>query len=130
MGRQRYKGFQSFVQEGCYFLCLCSIAEDCTSKKIDVIEAYNVAIEQKWATADAFINNPIALLKWLTHKDWKMRAEDKVPAVVKDNEWTVLKYYNSRTKYTHFKRRDVDTLTSSKTVVEGRIQSCYVFSEV
>lgn len=130
MGRQRYKGFQSFVQEGCYFLCLCSIAEDVTTKCVDVVEAYNTAIENKWATTDAYIQNPIALLKWLTHKDWTMRIEDKVPQVVADNEWTVLKYYNPKTKYTHFKRRDVDTLASSKTVIEGKIQSCYVFVEM
>lgn len=130
MGRQRYKGFQSFIQEGCYFLCLCSIAEDVSGRNVDVIEAYNTAIENKWATADAFINNPIALLKWLTRKDWKMRIEDKVPQEVADNEWTVLKYYNPKTRYTHFKRRDVDTLTSSKTVVEGKIVNCYVFVEM
>lgn len=127
MGRQRYKGVQSFLKDGCYFLCLCSIAEDLTGKNVDIIAAYNTAIENKWVTADAFINNPLAILKWLTKREWKLRIDDVVPTNVQDTEYTVLKYYNSRTKYTHFKRRDVDTLSSSKTVVEGKIVNCYVF---
>lgn len=127
-GRQRYSGLQTFVQEGCYFLCLCSVAEDSSGQRVDIVDAYNVAIQNNWATSDAFINNPLALLKWLTKREWKLRIDDVVPSNVQDNEYTVLKY--KRGGYTHFRRRDVDTLLSSKTVKEGKLEKCYVFEEI
>lgn len=130
MGRQRYKGVQTFLKDGCYFLSLCSIAEDVTGKNVDIIEAINYSIAQKWARSDGWIDNPTAILSWLTKSKWALRVDDVVPSVVEDNEWTILKYYNSKTKYTHFKRRDVDTLVSSKTVLDGKIVNCYVFVEL
>lgn len=129
MGRQRYRGIQTFLKDGCYFLSLCSIAEDVTGKYVDIIEAANVALQQGWVDKDAYIKEPLKLLQYLTHSQWQLNIKDKVPEIVADNEWTVLKYYNAKTGYTHFKRRDVDTLTSSKTVIDGKIVGCYVFKE-
>ena len=127
MGRFRYKGFQTFIKDGCYWLSLCSIADDVRGTPVDLITAYNVTVEKGWVSPNAYIKDPCAILQWLTKRKWSLRVEERVPDVVEDNEWTVLKYYNSRTGFTHFRRRDVDTLTSSTTVAEGKLVACYVF---
>lgn len=129
MSRDRYKGVQTFLKDGCYFLSLCSIAEDVSRKNVDVIDAINASLQNQWAREDGYVMNPCAILQWLTHSKWELRVEDKVPEVVEDNEWTVVKWYNKSTGLTHFRRRDVDTLVNSNTVAKGKIQSCYVFVE-
>ncbi len=50
-----------------------------------------------------------------------------LPSVINDNQFTIEKWFNPRTKFTHFKRRFVDTLQSSVTVKEGKVIEYYIY---
>lgn len=127
-GRQRYRGIQTLLMDGCYFLCLCSIAEDAGGKPVDIIDVANEALEQGLVSSDGYVSFPVEILEnLLPGTRWELDRQKAVPRLVADNEYTVLKYYNINTGYTHFRRRDVDTLVDSKTVKEGRLVNCYVF---
>lgn len=128
--RKRYSGIQTFLTDGCYFLSLCSIAEECTGIRVDILDAISHSVTHGWATSDAFINEPCKILKYLTggKTEWRLDVEPKVPEKVPEEMYVVLKYFNTRTGYTHFKRRYVDTLQDSRTVAEGKIISCYCFT--
>lgn len=126
-GRQRYNGLQTFLKDGCYFLSLCSIAEDSSGKKVDIVEAYNMVLDSKWATEDAYILNPTAILHWLTSRHWTLVKSTSLPSSVPDNMYTVAKWVNGNV--THFRRRDVDTLRSSVTVAKGKVKEWYLFTE-
>lgn len=81
-----------------------------------------------WLKEDYTCENSISILNSATEKKFSRRIVEKLPDVIKDNEFTVEKWYNPRTKYTHFKRRFVDTLKSSVTVKEGKIKEYYIYS--
>lgn len=81
-----------------------------------------------WLRTDYTCEDSLAILESATGKKFLRKIVDKLPAVVKDNEFTVEKWYNPRTKYIHFKRRFVDTLKSSITVKEGSIKEYYIYS--
>lgn len=133
MGRdsieRRYAGVQTFLQEGCLFLSLCSIAEEFNGRAVDILEAVAVAKENKWIlpSNDLTVDGQCKLLQYLTHIEW-VRTERDVLRTELDNEYTVEKWYNSRTGFTHFKRRYVDTLVSSNTVKVGKLMEYYVYS--
>ena len=129
--KSRYIGIQSKLKsigtDGCLFLCLCSIIEEVTGKPADIIGIVQESVARGWLADDYTVNNSLALLDAFTEKTWKRRAAAKLPDVIKDNEFTIEKWHNPRTGFTHFKRRFVDTLVSSVTVREGKIREYYIY---
>ena len=129
--KNRYKGIQSDFKflgsDGCYFLALCTIIEENTGKEVDLIKTVKECMEFDWIASDYTVKNPLALLAHYTGKYCTMAKINFLPSQVKDNEYTIEKWYNPRTGYTHFKRRFVDTLKDSVTVKEGYIQEYYFF---
>lgn len=127
----RYDGIQSrlkYIHEyGCLFLCLCEIIEEVTNAPCDIIRVVQESKARGWLEEDYTVSNSLAILNTFTKKEWKRKEVEKLPAKIKDNEFTIEKWYNPRTKYTHFKRRFVDTLVSSVTVKEGKIKEYYIY---
>lgn len=128
----RYEGVQDFLKwfdignNGCYLLSLCSIAEEVTGKPADLIGLMADARRKQIFDNEQNILDPCGILQYLTEgKRWKLRIEAVVPSIVKDEEYTVLKY---KWKYAHFRRRGFDTLNDSQTVKNGQIIACYVFT--
>lgn len=132
--RQRYEGLQTICKElnesGCLFLSVLSIAEEATGKEIDLINAIRISQSKGWLSYDFEVKDSLAILRHFTHHEWT-RSEKlkKLPATIKDNEYTVAIYYNKNTSFTHFRRRGFDTLTNSVTVRDGVIIGYYIFTE-
>lgn len=136
-GRRRYKGIQTKLQnigdDGCLFLSLCSVAEDAMGRPVDLIDAVNACFMRHLLRSDYYVHNSVAVLEaicgptyeWTTYTDI---SPSMLTAKRADNEYTIVRYYNPRTKLAHFRRRDVDTLESSVTVEEGAISEVRVYS--
>lgn len=137
--KSRYSGVQTRLKNisdyGCLFLALCTIIEEVTGKEADIIGIIQLSRQKGWLSADYTVEDSIAILNEYTGKSFKREIFGTLPAVIKDNEFTIEKWYNERinekgetVKYTHFKRRFVDTLLSSVTVKDGRIKEYYIYS--
>lgn len=130
--RQRYDGIQTKMKQisdyGCLFLSLCSIIEEVTGKPADIIGFIQKCLSEKWIKDDYTVNDSIAILNFFTEKKWKRIEGKALPIVINDNEFTVEKWYNPKTKGNHFKRRFVDTVTNSNTCRIGGIECYYIYS--
>lgn len=128
--RSRYEGLQNRlwgIREGCFFLSLLSVAEEFNCKKVDFIDAVNMAFEKKWLKDDYTVLNDVALLEWLTGR--KVRKEVIVECgIVKANQYTIAKYVNREGDRNHFRRRGWDVYENSKTVREGHVMCYYVYT--
>lgn len=130
--KSRYSGVQTRLKNisdyGCLFLALCTIIEEVTGKEADIIGIIQLSRQKGWLSADYTVEDSIAILNEYTGKSFKREIFETLPDTIKDNEFTIEKWFNPRTGYTHFKRRFVDTLLSSVTVKEGRIKEYYIYS--
>ena len=130
--KSRYAGIQTKMRQigdyGCLFLALCTIIEEVTGKPIDLITVIQESKSKGWLAEDYTVTDSLSLLEAFTGKKWWRDIERKLPDVIADNQFTIEKWHNARTGYTHFKRRFVDTLTSSVTVKEGKIREYYIYS--
>lgn len=128
--KSRYIGIQTKLKNigdgGCLFLCLCSIIEEFTNKPIDLLTVIQQSMAKKWITDDYEVKDALELLKAFTGKKWYRREVTKLP-LIKKNEFSIEKWFNERTGFTHFRRRFVDTLVSSVTVKEGVLQEYYIY---
>lgn len=129
--KKRYAGVQNYIENigsgGCLFLDLCMIIEEVTEKPADIIGIVQKSLAKGWLTKDFEVKDSLNLLDEFTGKRWKRTVVSKLPAQIKDNEFTIEKWYNPRTQFTHFKRRFVDTLVASITVKEGYIKEYYIY---
>lgn len=141
---RKYKGLQSLLKkreqmlmfmgdEACLFLCLCSIAEEWYDDFLDHERAVDVVsfamhCREMGYLDDAWTCYTEDILKLATGRRWKKNEVKKLPAVVPDEMYTVEKWYNPRTGYTHFRRRWGDTLDDSVTVREGQLVGYYTFT--
>lgn len=130
--KERYNGVQTVFEKAgdyaCLFLSLLSIAEEYTGLPVDFIVAYRKCIELGLIDKDFFCNDQKKILYEFTGKKWRKTVVKKLPDPVPDEMFTVEKWYNPRTDFTHFKRRAFDTLESSVTVKEGHIKEYYCYS--
>ena len=130
--KSRYAGIQSkfkgLDESGCLFLCLCTIIEEVTGFPCDIIGILQESLSKGWVQKDYNVADSLALLNEYTGKKFRRVEVTKLPAEIKDNEFSIEKWYNPRTSKIHFKRRFVDTLTSSVTVKEGFIKEYYIYS--
>lgn len=129
--RQRYEGLQSVLQacgkDGCLFLSVLSIAEQYLDKPIDLIDAIRQC-RSKGLISDDFFTDTVGVLELLTKKQWTKREVENLPPILAEDEYTVAKWFNQRTGFTHFRRRGWDSLTNSVTVKEGAVQSYYIYT--
>lgn len=129
--KQRYSGLQTLFgvahDTSCLFLCMLSIAEEQTGHDIDFITAYQACLKAKAIDEQFYCTNQERILDTLTGKKWTKQTVSKLPDKVPDRMYTVEKWYNPRTNFTHFKRRAFDTLKSSVTVKEGKLIEYYIY---
>lgn len=130
--KQRYEGIQTAFlnanKYACLFLSLLSIAEEYSSTQLDFIEAYRRCRSKGLIDDDFYCKDQEAILYDLTGTRWKKQIMKKLPEIVPDLMYTVEKWYNPRTDFTHFKRRGFDTLIGSITVKEGSIKEYYTYT--
>lgn len=132
--KERYEGLQTKMQacgaEGCLFLSLLSIAEEATEEEIDFITALTSAVKAGCLReSDFYVLDSEKLLHELTGWKWTRRIVPTLDGVeIGIYDYTVCKWYNPRTGYTHFRRRGFDTLTSSTTVKEGYVKEYYIYT--
>ena len=130
--KERYNGIQTVFEKagesGCLFLSLLSIAEEYTGLPVDFIVAYRKCIEKGLIKKDFFCNDQEKILYEFTGKKWKKIVLKELPSSVPENMYTIEKWHNDRTGFTHFKRRSFDTLECSITVKEGKILEYYCYT--
>lgn len=128
----RYSGIQTHLKNiseyGCHFLTLCSIAEEATNTKIDLIDAVNKAISNNLIDNEYTVLNNIALLQILCNNKykWVETRVRRLPATIKDNEYTECVYTFGRS--IHYRRRAVDTIINSNTVANGQITEYRIYT--
>ena len=130
--KERYEGIQTKLNaidsDGCLFLCLCSIIEEVTDKPADIIGIVQESTAKGWIGKEFYIKDSCAILSHFTGKKFKRERVLVLPTFTEKNEFSIEKWFTSRTGFTHFRRRFVDTLASSVTVNEGRIYEYYIYS--
>ena len=126
---RRYNECQSYLTEGCLFLSLCSIIEEVTDKPLDILDALAYAKSMNYIDSkhEMSVKGQIGLLQDLTGKHWLRKELKVLPIVVPEQMYTIEKWYNKNTGFTHFRRRYMDTLTKSVTVVEGKQEGYYAY---
>ena len=130
--KSRYYGIQDMFRhintDGCLFLSLCSIIEEVTEKPADIIGIIQKSMKEGWLSDDYEVRDSLALLGEFTGKKWKRIEAPELPQKIEEWEFTIEKWFNPRTGFTHFKRRFTDTLFSSATVKFGKIKEYYIYS--
>lgn len=144
--REKYIGLQTkmlksaddikqFGDYSCLFLCLCSIAEEYNEShhsryRVDILADYLACRSKGYIGDEFFVKDSPAVLEYLTGQKWKREIVEKLPDTVPDNMYTVERWYNQKTRYTHFRRRWGDTLVNSNTVRNGKLTNYYLFTAV
>lgn len=131
--KERYTSMQTKLQncgsDGCLFLSLLSIAEEMTGEEIDLFNSILDATKKGYISEDFTVNDSPSLLKMLTGVSWTRKIVTSLDGItIRDQDYTVCKWYNSRTGYYHFRRRGYDTLANSVTVAEGSIVEYYIYT--
>ena len=128
--KSRYEGIQNklyYISEGCFFLSLCSIAEEFNKKKVDLIDAVNMAFSEKLVTGDYTVLDDCKILHNLTGKKVTRRVANTC-GELKDNEYSIAKWLNAEKTANHFRRRYFDVYTNSKTVRYGTLLCYYIYT--
>lgn len=129
--KNRYEGLQTILKscgyDGCHFLTLCTIIEDVNQKPLDLIEAIRVAQSKGWFDSAFYGKAGDSFLNHFTGKTWKRNKVEKLPKVIKDNEYTEAIYFNELTGLYHYRRRGFDSIIDSKTVRDGNIVGYYIW---
>ncbi len=144
--REKYIGLQTkmlksaddikqFGDYSCLFLCLCSIAEEYNEShrsryRVDILADYLACRSKEYIGDEFFVKDSTAVLEYLTGQKWKREIVESLPEPVPDNMYTVERWYNQKTRYTHFRRRWGDTLVDSNTVRNGKLTNYYLFTVV
>lgn len=144
LNKEKYIGLQSSLKKrsallscmgdyACLFLCMCSIADEFFSEigsfdQVDIIEfamkcRAKSLIDDEWTCLDQE-----KILKEATGVEWVKKEVKSLPKPVPTEMYTVEKWFNARTGFTHFKRRWGDTLENSVTVKEGKIIGYYTYT--
>lgn len=129
--KSRYAGIQTKLKnidtDGCLFLCLCTIIEEITGKPADIIGIIQESKAKGWLGDDFNVKDSLELLKAYTGKSWNRKECKTLPAVIKDNEFSIEVWKKKNSTAKHFKRRFVDTLINSQTVKLGSISEYYIY---
>lgn len=123
--------------DGCYFICLCAIAEEITGKEIDIVKTAkrmidNNIIDYDWKRPKSYknmmyINDANKLLKTLGCKE----HIEKVDELPKDYKGKYIVRYTLEGN-THFVvggTNPYNSITYSRCVAEGRISKYYLVTQ-
>lgn len=127
--KKKWENVQSVWKEGCLFFALLTILDE-EDIKYDLHDVTHFCVKQGYMREDGTIMDSCGLLSVLTGTHYEMEIVSSLPAHIPSTWYTVEKWYNKRTGYTHFRRRFVDTLVNSTTVKEGSLIAYYIFKEV
>ena len=118
--------------DGCYFICLCAVAEKITGKEIDVLSSAWKAIELKRIDYDLkrprayknkmFVFDADKVLEMLGCDGYYI---EKVDALPKDYDGYYIVRYTLEGS-THFILPDYNSITYSNTVANGRKSKYYL----
>lgn len=139
----KYEPLQIFCKKigisGCYFLCICKVAELILDKILNVTSLYKKATETivnglSIMDEDCFMNNPEALLEIITNKKIKLWKEFNLSYIPKENEYIIgcYEWDDTMETYYHFvllnayKMVEYDPYGFSKTVKNGKLVSLRV----
>lgn len=120
--------------DGCYYICLCAIAEEITGKEIDLIKTAKKMIDNKiidydWKRPKAYknmfyITNADKLLKALGCKE-HIEKVDELPKGYKGKY--IVRY--TLDGNTHFVLPNYNSITYSNCVANGRISKYYLVTQ-
>lgn len=117
---------------GCYFSCLCRIAEKLTGKDIDILEAFGSCKNSGWINDDCYVKNPDKIIEFLSGKKASTVKTNNLNCALKENAFAVGCYkWNA---HSHFvlldktKKVEYDPLGASNTVKNGRLDSLRVIT--
>lgn len=139
----KYEPLQIFCKKigisGCYFLCVCKVAELILDKILNVTSLYKKATETivnglPIMDEDCFMNNPEALLEIITNKKIKLWKEFNLSYIPKENEYIIgcYEWNDTMETYYHFVLLNTDKMVEydpygfSKTVQKGKLVSLRV----
>lgn len=139
----KYEPLQIFCKKigisGCYFLCICKVAELILDKILNVTSLYKKATETivnglSIMDEDCFMNNPEALLEIITNKKIKLWKEFNLSYIPKENEYIIgcYEWNDTMETYYHFVLLNTDKMVEydpygfSKTVQKGKLVSLRV----
>lgn len=124
---------------GCYFLCICKVAELIIDKVVNVPEIYTKATKtnvygQPIMDDDCYMNNPEALLEIVTNKKITLWKEFDLSYIPKENEYIIgcYEWDDTMETYYHFVLLNTDKMVEydpygfSKTVKNGKLVSLRV----
>lgn len=129
--QSRYDNIQRLLAKideyGCFFLSLLSVAEDYLVKKVDLVDTVRWVAENGVIDKDYTVLDDCKLLTYLTGKKTTKRVDVKC-GILKENEYSIEKWYNAATGYNHFKRRYFDVFHNGRTVKEGILMCYYIYT--
>lgn len=127
-----YSGLQTRLgnTDACLFLSLCSIIHECRERAVDILGLASHAVVEGWIREDYYVRDALAILKYATGRNWKVEAVKELPPTLGKHSYTIVKWFNPRTGFTHFTRRYVDTLVNSVTVAEGHIEEYRIYTRI
>lgn len=119
---------------GCYFICLCSIAEEITGKEIDLLKTAKRMIDNKildydWRRPKAYKN-----MFYVTDADKLLKALgckehiEKVDELPKGYKGKYIVRYTLEGS-THFVLPNYNSITYSNCVANGRISKYYLVTQ-
>jgi hypothetical protein len=135
---------------GCYYLAVCSWAEQLGGEPVDPLDVFPAFVARGWLGADAYMKNPAEIMGWLAKKSFVcLKAgpghELALDYVLKYGEYEVLRFErplkqgeSASTESAHFvrgtgvgpmdKRRILwDSWTGSAAVIDGALVSRRIF---
>ena len=112
---------RGLANSGCYFLCLCEIAEK-EGACVDVLKAAFHAIESGWCDTKFYMKNPGEVINWLLRDTGKSATVTCSEKPFSDS-YNIREYYNPKTKMTHFVLKDWDSMTGCSTRRGGYVRS-------
>jgi hypothetical protein len=97
--KSRQKIMKILGEYGCYFLSVVHLAEEITKRRIDAVEVFVKALENKWVDDEATMLCPDAILSDLSGKKFTIIAES--PAYIpKAGEHEIILFKNG--SFQHF----------------------------
>ena len=117
--------------DGCYFICLCAVAEEITGKEIDIIKTAkrmidNNLLDYDWKRPKAYKN-----MMYVTDADKILKTLgckehiEKVTELPKDYKGKYIMRY-SLNGVTHFVLPNYNSITYSNCVANGKITAYYL----
>lgn len=119
---------------GCYYICLCIIAEEITGKEIDLIKTAKRMIDNKLLDYDWRRPKSYKNMFYVTDADKLLKALgckehiEKVDELPKDYKGKYIVRYTLEGS-THFVLPNYNSITYSKCVAEGRISKYYLVTQ-